>query len=634
MVRLLLVALVMAIPLESHAQVRLSRLFTDRMVLQRDVHVPVWGWAGAGDQVVVTLDGADYSAVADGTGAWMVRLEPMAAGGPHTMSVRSGEIELQVRDIMAGDVWLASGQSNMEWVVADAAGTPTADPGMRHFKVPRSWAYDEVDSLAGGEWERAAMENVGTFTAVGYYFARELRQHIGVPIGIINSSWGGSRIEPWMSLDALGMDRADFARIRADEQARQEAIRERVRARLGRVPDKDAGLVDGVARWAAPALDDSEWFTVPVPSNWEAAGFDGMDGVAWYRTRFELTADDVERGVQLGLGMIDDSDITWVNGVEVGSMDNAWNQARLYEVPSDVLEVGENVISVRVEDFQGGGGIAGPTETVFLDVGGARRQLPHEWRFMVGRVSLNSDGNKNQVATLLWNKMIHPILRFPIKGVIWYQGESNADRMEDALAYDELFQDMIHSWRDAWQQDDLPFFWAQLASFMAVDDDPNAESNWAVLREAQSAALALPNTGQAILIDIGEADDIHPRNKQDVGHRLALAARKVAYGEDVVYSGPTYRDCEFSAGQANISFNHRGGGLVARGEELRGFAVAGPDRHFVWAQARIDGDRVVVWSDAVPNPVAVRYAWANNPEAANLYNAEGLPAAPFRTDRW
>jgi len=634
MIRLLVLALVVALPLESHAQVRLSRLFGDGLVLQRDAHVPIWGWVDPGDQVVVTLQGVDYSAVADSSGAWMVRLSPLMPGGPHVMTVRSGGVALHVRDILVGDVWLASGQSNMEWVVADAAGTATEDAGIRHFKVPRSWAYQEEDSLAGGGWERAEADRVGTFTAVGYYFARELREHVGVPVGVINSSWGGSRIEPWMSRDALGLDEADVDRIRAAELARQAAIRERVQARIGMVPDEDAGLIDGVARWAAPDLDDSDWFSVPVPSNWEAAGFEGMDGVAWYRTRFELSEEDIERGVKLGLGMIDDSDITWVNGVEVGRMDNAWNRARLYDVPSRALQAGVNVIGVRVEDFQGGGGIAGPQETVFIDVGGERRPLPDEWRFMVGRVSIDSDGNKNQVPTLLWNKMIHPLLPFPIKGFIWYQGESNADRMPDAQAYAELFADMIRSWRDKWQQGDLPFLWAQLANFRAANDDPSAESNWAVLREAQSAALTLPNTGQAILIDIGEADDIHPRNKQNVGRRLALAARKFAYGEDVVYSGPTFRECEFRDGRATISFDHVGSGLVARGGGLRGFAVAGTDGRFVWADARIDGDRVVVWSDSVSEPAAVRYAWADNPEAANLYNVEGLPAGPFRTDRW
>jgi sialate O-acetylesterase len=280
----------------------------------------------------------------------------------------------------------------MEWVVADAAGNATANPAIRHFKVPRSWAYQEEDSLEGGAWERAELEHVGTFTAVGYYFARELREHVGVPVGIINSSWGGSRIEPWMSRDALGMDQADLDQIRADEQAHQAAIRERVETRIGTVPDKDAGLIDGVAHWAAPDLDDSGWFTVPVPSNWETAGFDGMDGVAWYRTRFELSEDEIEWSVKLGLGMIDDSDMTWVNGVAVGSMDNAWNQARLYEVPSHVLKVGENVISVRVEDFQGGGGIAGPRETVFIDVDGDRRALPDEW----GRVAFHGRSGEPQ----------------------------------------------------------------------------------------------------------------------------------------------------------------------------------------------------------------------------------------------
>jgi sialate O-acetylesterase len=391
--------------------------------------------------------------------------------------------------------------------------------------------------------------------------------------------------------------------------------------------------VDGEARWAAPDFDDSAWFTMPVPAQWEAAGFEGMDGVAWYRTAFDLTEAEAAQGVTLGLGMIDDSDITWVNGVEVGRMDNAWNVARAYAVPPSALQAGTNVIAVRVEDFQGGGGIAGPPETVYLETVNGRRALPSAWRFMVGQVRLGDASNKNHVPTALWNKMVHPLLPYPVKGVIWYQGESNADVMEDAVAYRELFPTMIESWRAAWGQEAMPFLWVQLANYMAPDAEPPAASNWAVLREAQSATLTLPHTGQAVIIDLGEADDIHPRNKQDVGERLARAARKVAYGEDLVHSGPTYRSYDVQDGRVIVSFDHVGGGLVARGGDLGGFAVAGPDGRFVWADARIEGDRVVVWSDEVSEPVTVRYAWGNNPEDASLYNAEGLPADPFRTDR-
>ncbi|QXD15447.1 beta galactosidase jelly roll domain-containing protein [Rhodocaloribacter litoris] len=621
---------------------RLSRLFEDGMVLQRGAPVPVWGWAAPGTRVIVTFDGQAYETTAGGDGRWRVALPALEAGGPHEMTVAAGgEPPRRIRDILVGDVWVASGQSNMEWVVADAMNAEAEivaadDPQIRHFKVPRSWSYRPEDSLAGGTWEVADPEHVGDFSAVGYFFARELRRHVGVPVGIINTTWGGSRIEPWMRAEALGMDTAAVEALRAEEAAREQAILDRVRARLGTLPDRDPGLVDGEARWAAPDLDDSAWFTIPVPGLWEAAGFEGVDGVAWYRTTFTLTAEEARQGITLGLGMIDDSDITWVGGVEVGRTDNAWNLARVYTVPPAALREGENLLAVRVEDYQGGGGIHGSPEAVYVEVNGVRRPLPGPWRFMVGQVTIGTSGNKNQVPTVLWNKMVHPLLPYPIRGVIWYQGESNANTLEEAYAYRELFPTMIRSWREAWGLGDFPFLWVQLANFMAEDETPPSQSAWALLRESQHAALALPNTAQAVIIDLGEADDIHPRNKQDVGRRLALAARRVAYGEDVVASGPVYRSHSVEGRRVFVSFDHAGGGLVTRegGRVVRGFAVAGADRRFVWAEARIEGDRVVVWSDRVPAPVAVRYAWANNPARANLYNREGLPAAPFRTDTW
>ena len=636
---LLLLMLMLSLASSATAQFQVSRLISDGMVMQREAEVPVWGWATPGETVTVTFNGQSHTAETDADSTWMITLPAMDAGGPYTLTIQHAGETIQVQDILIGDVWIASGQSNMEWVVADAndaeAEIAAANhPAIRHFKVPQSWSETPEATLAGGAWEKADPQHVGDFTAVGYYFARALREQVDVPIGLINTSWGGSRIEPWMSAEVLGLGEGGLDQIFEEERAREEAIRERVRARLGTLPTEDQGLVNGEARWAAPDLDDSDWFTIPVPSLWESAGFGGMDGVAWYRTTFELSEEEAQQGVTLGLGMIDDSDITWVNGVEVGRMDNAWNQARVYEAPASALQAGNNVLAVQVEDFQGGGGIAGPLDTVFLQVNGEKRALPDEWRFMVGRVSIASNGNKNQIPTLLWNKMVHPLLPFPIKGVIWYQGESNANTTEEAIAYRDLFPQMITGWRAAWKQADLPFLWAQLANYMAPDEEPPSESGWATLRESQSATLTLPHTGEAILIDIGEADDIHPRNKQDVGHRLALAARKMAYGEDLVYAGPTYRSHDIQEGRVVVSFNHVGGGLEARGGDLGGFAIAGDDGTFVWAEAKIEGDQVIVWSDAVPEPIAVRYAWGNNPDNANLYNAEGLPATPFRTDTW
>jgi sialate O-acetylesterase len=312
-----------------------------------------------------------------------------------------------------------------------------------------------------------------------------------------------------------------------------------------------------------------------------------------------------------------------------------WNRERLYQAPPAVLRPGENVLAVRVEDTGGGGGFHGGSESVFLRTAAGRRSLAGPWRFAVESMAVNLDDHKRELPTLLYNAMVHPLLPFPIRGVIWYQGESNAGD-EDARVYRDLFTGMIEDWRERWGVGDFPFLWVQLASWLPAPEEPE-ESGWAMLRESQSAALELPATAQAVAIDAGDADDIHPRDKQTIGHRLALGALDVAYGPDLVAAGPTYRSFSARDGRIEVLFDHLGGGLVARDTEdgrVRRFAVAGEDRRFVWAEARVESNRVIVWSDQVAEPVAVRYAWAANPEGANLYNRAGLPASPFRTDRW
>ena len=621
-------------------EIEVAKLFGDHMVLQRDAVVPVWGTATPGTQMTVTIADRSASATAGAAGSWRVELDALPAGGPHDLVVSGGGRELRFGDVLVGDVWVCSGQSNMEWVVADSMNATEEIAGandllVRHFKVPKSWAEEPSDTLAGGEWEVADPEHVAWFTAVGYFFARDLRPHVDVPIGLLHTSWGGSRIEPWMSAASLGLDDEGWARVVAAEAASEREVVERITARIGTLPTTDAGLVGGVAVWADPELDEDGWFEISASSIWEEQGWEGMDGVAWYRAAFELTADEAAAGIRLGLGTIDDSDITWVNGREVGRTELAWNKPRIYKVPPEALVEGKNVIAVRVEDTGGGGGIYGDPKSRFVEVGGSRQPLPDVWRFRVGEVTLATDYRKTQVPTVLYNKMIHPLVDFPVAGFVWYQGESNAGG-EDAFHYRELFATMIRQWRADWGRGDLPFLWVQLANFMAPAEAPG-DSDWAMLRESQSEALALPNTGRAVAIDIGEADDIHPRNKQEVGRRLALAARHVAYGEDLVFSGPVYRSTEIQGGRVVLSFEHVGGGLVAAGRSdgrLAEFSIAGPDRRFVWADAVIDGDRIVVSSERVAEPAAVRYAWADNPEHANLVNAEGLPASPFRTDDW
>jgi sialate O-acetylesterase len=430
---------------DSSRALRLARLFGEGMVLQRDARLPVWGWGVPGRAVQVSLDGVARTTTTSPAGAWRVTLPPQRAGGPHRLVVRSGPDSVMLGDVLVGDVWVASGQSNMEWPLVntrDAAAAIAAanDRSIRHFKVPVSFAKAPEADLAGGSWAAADSQHVGSFSAVAYYFARDLRKSVDVPIGILNTTWGGSRIETWMSRAALGLDSARWAAMWAEEEASQRRFVERLRAKIGDLPKTDAGLVEGRAVWADPALDESGWQPVAVPKLWEQQGYDGLDGVVWYRVAFDLSADEAARGVRLGLGAIDDNDITWVNGVEVGRTNN-YSALRAYDAPARALRAGRNVIAVRVEDSGGGGGIWGDSAALFLDVGGVRRPLGTGWKLRVGSASLQPDGQHiNKVPTVVYNKMVHPLLGFPIKGVIWYQGESNADSAADARKYAPLFR--------------------------------------------------------------------------------------------------------------------------------------------------------------------------------------------------
>lgn len=633
------------LPLSAQAKVELPLLFSDGAVLQRDRPLPVWGWAAPGAKIEVVFDGRAATSTASAAGAWRIELPAHAAGGPYVLSIReNGGDAVAIRDVLVGDVWLASGQSNMEWPVAQAQNAEQEiaradDAGIRHFKVPKSWSEQPETRLAGGQWQAASPRTVGKFSAVAYFFARQLRAQTGVPIGIIDSSWGGSRIEAWMDAASLGVDtQAIAAKMRAVRAADARVLAS-TRQRLARWP---AGAND--ASWKDAELDDSDWDTVPVPALWETAGYNGMDGVAWYRTTFELSAQEAAAGVMLGVGMVDDSDETWVNGQRVGATTNRWNTPRQYPVSAQVLRAGINHVAVRVTDTGGGGGIHDlhGDHDIHRDIdlpyvqprGAARRALPSRWKFRPAAVAVAMDDDKNQIETLLFNRMIHPLQPYPLRGIIWYQGEANATD-ELAYRYRDRFATLIRAWRADWAQPELPFLWVQLANFESGSDTAT-RSPWAMLRESQSRALSLPATAQAVAIDIGDPHDIHPLNKQEVGRRLALAARHVAYGESLVFSGPVYRAAKFEGRSVRIEFDMQGSTLAARGggRTVHGFAVAGDDRRFHPARAEIAGDAIVVTSDAVAQPRAVRYAWSDDPQQANLVNREGLPASPFRTDDW
>lgn len=636
----------------------LHGLFTDNMVLQRGIAVPVWGWAAPGQRVTVSLRGAGLptvsptalsaTATADADGKWMARIGPLNAGGPYTLSASalaaSGARTETRSNVLIGDVWICSGQSNMEWPVAasnDAQAEIAAAnyPQIRLFTVPKTIATEPRRDVQS-QWQVCSPATVGEFSAVGYFFGRHLNRDLKVPVGLIDSSWGGTVAEAWVSAGAL--------RTMSDFRPAVAAFDRNVAALRSGNTDFDRLMADwwmkndpGTAgRWANADFDDSAWKTMSLPQPWEGAGLPAFDGLVWFRRSFELGPNSAGRDLTLRLGTIDDRDTTWVNGVQVGQS-NEHNAQRVYRVPAGVLRAGRNTLAVRVLDTGGAGGFYSAPDALRLEgpAGSTPISLAGEWKYQVSTplaqttpVPQRLDNNPN-ATTVLYNGMIAPLVPYGIKGALWYQGESNAGR---AVQYQTLLPTLIRDWRTRFGVGEFPFLIVQLANFMATSAQPD-DPPWAHLREAQAlTARNLPNTGLALAIDIGEAGDIHPRNKQEVGRRLALAARGIAYRQPVTYAGPTYRAMRREANTLRLFFDHAEGltakDIPAAGGSLRGFAIAGADGRFVWADARIDGNTVVVSSPQVPDPSAVRYAWANNP-VANLTNRAGLPAAPFRTDK-
>jgi sialate O-acetylesterase len=640
------------------ADVRLAPLFTDHMVLQRDMKIPVWGWAAPGDLIKVSLANRTATAKADQDGKWMARLAPLPAGGPHTLTV-TGKNTITLNDVLVGDVWLASGQSNMWWPLRqgdwgvlnrDAEIAAANYPQMRFVAIPPVTSFTPKDHVETAGWLVCSPETAPGFSGVAYFFARDMHQATGVPIGMIQSSWGGTICEAWASEDAL-RELPDF-KVKLDQMDKDapnipkaEADYQQAVAKWNAdLANHDKGHQDGNPIWAAPELDMREWRTATLPGVWEKAGYEDLDGFMWYRKVVEVPAEWAGKDLTLSLGIINDMDRTWFNGTLVGKNEGPQSATvfRNYSVPGSAVVAGPNVIAVRVYDMANVGGICGTPEDMYLSLAGApdadKISLAGEWNNRPSAylrdippqpaAPLLREGDPN-VPGVLFNAMINPLVPYGLKGAIWYQGESNAGR---AFQYRELFPAMIADWRAQWGQGDFPFLFVQLANFMPVAPEPGP-SAWAELREAQLMTLKAPKTGMATIIDIGEADDIHPQNKQDVGRRLALWARHYD-GEKLVYSGPLYASHSIEGNAVRIRFNHTGSGLkTPDGAPLKGFAIAGADKKFVWAEARIEGDSVVVSSASVLNPQAVRYAWADNP-VCNLYNSEGLSASPFRTDTW
>ncbi|WP_029906906.1 sialate O-acetylesterase [Prevotella sp. 10(H)] len=619
-----------------YAEVKLPHIFSDNMMFQRDKPINVWGWADKNESVEISFMDQKKKVKADKNGKWTVTLSPVAYGGPYTMDVKGKNNSITLKNILVGEVWLCSGQSNMEWQVKSTMNAKeeisTADyPQIRSFNVVKDMSMRPKDDL-NGTWEVCSPETVGDFTAVGYFFARKLYQELNIPIGIIHSSWGGTDIETWTSPDSFAKlgnifkDRYKNVNITDLDKSAKDS--EEGKKAYEQALQNEQGMKE---QWFSPAYNTSSWKKMPVPGLWKGEEA-SLDGTIWFRYAIDLPADIGDKEATLEFGPIDDNDITWVNGIKIGETFGS-NTDRVYNVPANVFKGGQNTITVKITDTGGPGGFWGKPETLVLKAGGKSYPLAGDWAYKVGvnKKDYNIvDYSPNMYSSLLYNAMINPVIKFGIKGAIWYQGENNASQ---AYNYRTLFPNMINDWRTKWGYE-FPFYWVQLANFMAKDAEPK-DSDWAELREAQTMTLSLPKTGEAVITDIGEAYDIHPRNKQDVGLRLALNALYKDYGKtDVVYSGPTFKAMEIKGNKAVISYDNIGKGLKTTSKYgyVEGFAIAGSDNKFVWAKAYIDGDKVVVYSDNISNPVSVRYSWSNNPDV-NLFNVEDLPAAPFRTDK-
>ena len=650
------------------AEVSLPALFSDHMVLQRGAAVSIWGNAEPGEEVTLTIDSSKGNTTTGPDGHWSVALDLTdLSDGPHCLIVK-GDNSLRIEDVMVGEVWLASGQSNMEFAlrrsIGGAAEVEKGCLGVREFRVPHRES-DTPMTGCEGKWVVAAPGAAGDFSAVGYWFAKDVYEATGKTVGIVNTSYAGTPIEAWISPEGFTEDEelnADQTRVHKEQAAALRAKADYVEAFEEWL--KQTGRQDRVAQspdtFNGPTIDPEEWVTVEIPGKISDSRLP-KTGVIWLRK--EITIPEAEEGkpLPINMGSILGFDEIFYNGVRHAKTTytnlTTMEQPRINNVAGFRVKPGKAVFAVRIY-----APYAEPEITTSGKLKLGNHDLSGKW---LARAEYSFDGlpeveapappttkprRAQDIASALYNGMINPVTPLCVRGVLWYQGEQNAGRADQ---YRRAFPLLITDWREKWGRPDLPFYFCQLPNFRSKDSTPRS-SDWAELREAQSLALELPNTGEAVLIDLGEAGDVHPRNKQAVGERLARIALARDYGMEVVDEGPTFNGMTVEGGAIRIHFTNTDGGLVARElpsvffpksnspktlplernapyGDVEGFALCGKDGKWAWAGAQIEGDEVVVSSPSVPHPTAVRYAWGNNP-TCNLYNGAGLPASPFRTD--
>ena len=660
----------------AQAELSMPTVFSDNMVLQRGKPVPIWGSADPDGSVSVSFAGQTKTSAADKSGQWLIRLDPLTSSAKgQKLSVTStgkpGTGNLAFTNVLVGDVWLCCGQSNMDYEVAggrrgkrnllEKFDAEANYPAIRHFAVPEKSAVIELDDTAKTTWAVCSPATVSQFSAVGYFYGRMIHRRTDVPIGLISSAVGGTKIESWARAGELGkVDGCEEAVARVVERGKmiKDGTFTMEKAMDIWAAKNDLGSA-AKGSWGALAHDDSDWKTVPVPTRWsgtEVAELKPFNGIVWLRRAVEIPARFAGKDLVVSVGKVDDRETTFFNGVRIGGSVQ-YDDRRIYTAPGKLVKAGKNVVAVRVWNGWGDGGIWGsPKEMSVYPVGHEEEKisLAGDWLFKRGlpankmttapmRMGVKSREN---LATGLYNGMIAPVAPFAIRGAIWYQGESNGG---EGRAYTHKMRALIDGWRAAWGQGAFPFYFVQLANFEDAGDDPEGGDGWARMRMAQLQALEIENTGMAVAIDLADTSnprDVHPENKKDVGERLALWALANDYGEKLTYSGPLYKGMSIKGGEAIISFDHVGEGLMVGGEKtgiepvksvqdgtLKRCAISGEDRKWHWADTRIEGETVVVSSPEVTKPVAVRYAYTRNPDGCNLYNKAGLPASPFTTDK-
>jgi sialate O-acetylesterase len=628
----------------SIAQLQLPSFFADNMVMQQQKTNRIWGWAKPGELVSVEFNKNTYKSFANENGQWQIFTEPANAGSVGSLTVKSGKEQVQFNNLLLGEVWVCSGQSNMEWKMNMLGNTYTDEiksaenDQIRFIVFNKSFSNTLQNNVTlEKNWSTINPSNTGDCSAVAYWYAKKLYQELKVPIGLVITAWGGTPAEAWTSFEGLSaFSNYTNTFVEKIKPLKLNEINRQTQLLVEKYQQSILEKASLMKELIKPEFDDSKWPEMYLPKQWELQGFPNMDGIVAYRVHFQLTDAQIKDEAVLNLPAIDDKDSTFINGILVGT-NGQWDALRKYKVPVGVLKSGDNVLVIKVQDDGGGGGIDALDDRFNLVVNQQTILLKGNAKYTIiaaKEAVVGSVGNIQNQPAALFNGMIAPILPLSFRGAIWYQGESNADNKDRSIEYNTLFPAMIKDWRNQFTQGNFPFLFVQLSSFGPLKNEP-AESNWALLREAQTNTLQLSNTGMAVTIDVGNPQNIHPVLKKEVGDRLAAIALKSTYHTNsMIASGPQFKSAVFNKNQVIISFTNADNGLLLKGKMLKHFAIAGSDNKFIWGDASIQGNKIIVTHKTIAQPKAIRYAWADSPINANLFNKEGYPAVPFRTDNW